>query len=123
VIRFLLDADLPHSACLALRKRGFAADDVRDVGLGTASDDAVLQHATTHGYALISADKGFTNLLRFPLGSHHGIIVLRFPRHTSARMKTRLLLRWIPTLQEEDFRGNLLIIEPKGIRIRRAKPR
>jgi hypothetical protein len=31
-------------------------------------------------------------------------------------------LLWIPTLQEEDFRGNLLIIEPKGIRIRRAKP-
>jgi len=32
-------------------------------------------------------------------------------------------LRWIPTLQEEEVRANLLIIEPKGIRIRRAKPK
>jgi predicted nuclease of predicted toxin-antitoxin system len=121
VIRFLIDADLPRSACIALRQRGYFADDVRDLDLGTATDDTVLQHATTHGYTLISGDKGFTNPLRFPLGTHPGIIVARFPRHTSARAKIRLLLRWIPMLQEEDIRGNLLIIQPKGIRIRRAK--
>jgi len=121
VIRFLIDADLPRSACAALRHRALLVDDVRDLDLGTATDDIVLQYARTHRYTLISADKGFTNLLRFPLGTHHGIIVARFPRHTPARMKTRLLLRWIPTLREEDLIGNLLIIQAKGIRIRRAK--
>jgi len=121
VIRFLIDADLPRSVFAALRDRGFLADDVRDLDLGTATDDIVLQYARTHRYTLISADKGFTNLLRFPLGTHHGIIVARFPRHTPARMKTRLLLRWISTLREEDLIGNLLIIQAKGIRIRRAK--
>jgi predicted nuclease of predicted toxin-antitoxin system len=121
VIRFLIDADLPRSVFAALRDRGLLADDVRDLGLGTASDDIVLQFAKTHVYTLVSADKGFTNLLRFPLGTHHGIIVVRFPRHTSARVKTRLLLQWIPTLGEEDLTGNLLIIQPKRIRIRRAK--
>lgn len=121
MIRFLIDADLPRSVFAALRDRGLLADDVRDLGLGTASDDIVLQFAKTHVYTLVSADKGFTNLLRFPLGTHHGIIVVRFPRHTSARVKTRLLLQWIPTLGEEDLTGNLLIIQPKRIRIRRAK--
>lgn len=123
MIQFLIDADLPRSACTALRQRGYRADDVRDLDLGAATDETVLHHATTRGYTLISADKGFSNLLRFPLGTHHGIIVARFPRHTQARMKVRLLLRWIPTLQEEDLRGNLLIVQPKGIRIRRAKSR
>lgn len=121
MIRFLIDADLPRSGCGALRHRGLLVDDVRDLDLDTATDDIVLQYARTHRYTLISADKGFTNLLRFPLGTHHGIIVARFPRHTPARMETRLLLRWIPTLREEDLIGNLLIIQAKGIRIRRAK--
>ncbi len=121
MIRFLIDADLPRSVFAALRDRGLFADDVRDLGLGTATDDIVIQFAKTHAYTLISADKGFANVLRFPLGTHPGIIVARFPRHTPARMKTRLLLQWIPTLREEDLTGNLLIIQPKRIRIRRAK--
>jgi len=123
VIRFLIDADLPRSVCITLRQKGYPADDVRDLDLGTASDDAIFQHATTHGYTLISADKGFSNLLHFPLGTHHGILVARFPRHAPARGKIRILLRWISTLQEEDLRGNLLIIQAKGVRIRRAKAR
>lgn len=82
MIQFLIDADLPRSACTALRQRGYRADDVRDLDLGAATDETVLHHATTRGYTLISADKGFSNLLRFPLGTHHGIIVARFPRHT-----------------------------------------
>jgi len=121
VIRFLVDADLPRSLAMALRERGYVADDVRDLKLGNAPDDTVVEHAKEHSYTLVSADKGFTNVLRFPLGTHCGMIVARFPPHTPARAKTRLLLRWIPTLGEQDIRGNLLIIERKGIRIRRPK--
>jgi len=91
------------------------------LGLGNAPDDTIVEHAKKHTYTLISADKGFTNLLRFPLGTHSGIIVARFPPHTPARAKTHLLLRRIPTLDEQDIRGNLLIVESKGIRIRRPK--
>ncbi len=100
MIRFLIDADLPRSALIALRRQGYTVDDVRDLGLGAATDDVILRHARTHGYTLISGDKGFTNVLRFPLGTHHGILVARFPRRTPAREKVRLLLRWIPTLEE-----------------------
>ena len=121
MIRFLIDADLPRSVAAALRERGYVADDVRDLELGNATDDTIVEHAKKHSYTLISADKGFTNLLRFPLGTHSGIIVARFPPHTPARAKTHLLLRWIPTLGEHDIRGNLVIIEPKGIRVRRPK--
>lgn len=123
MIRFLIDADLPRSLCTALRHRGYLADDVRELDLGAATDQTVLDHATRHGFTLISADKGCSNLIRFPPGTHQGIIVARFPHHTQAQTKVRFLLRWILTLQEKDIRGNLLIIQPKGIRLRRAKPR
>ena len=121
MIRFLVDADLPRSVVSTLRQQGYHADDVRDVALGSASDDAILRFATAHGYTLISGDRGFTNTLRYPLRSHHGIIVARFAPHTPAPRKVRLLLRWIPTLREADLPGNLLIIQSKGVRIRRHR--
>jgi hypothetical protein len=122
VIRYLLDADLPRSASQSLRERGCDAVDVRDIGLGQAPDDVIFRYAVTHRYTLITADKGFTNLLRFPLGTHAGLIVARFPPHTPARRKGRILIRWVPPLDENDVVGCLLIIEPGGVRIRRAKP-
>jgi predicted nuclease of predicted toxin-antitoxin system len=122
VIRYLLDADLPRSASQALRGRACDAVDVRDIGLGHAPDDVIFRYAVTHHYTLVSADKGFTNLLRFPLGTHAGLIVARFHRHTPAQRKSRMLVRWIAPLDENDVVGNLLIIEPRGVRIRRAKP-
>jgi predicted nuclease of predicted toxin-antitoxin system len=122
VIRFLLDADLPRSAAQALRNRGREAVDVRDLKLGDASDDTIYRYAVAHGYVLVSADKGFTSVLRFPPGSHSGIIVLRFPPHTAAEKKVRILTRWIVPLEEQDVSRNLLIVEPRGIRIRRPKP-
>jgi predicted nuclease of predicted toxin-antitoxin system len=68
VIRFLLDADLPRSATQALQDRGREALDVRDCGLGDASDETIFRYAVAHGYVLVSADKGFTSVLRFPPG-------------------------------------------------------
>lgn len=65
MIRFLIDADLPRSACTAIRQRGYLADDVRDLDLGAATDEVGLDHAIRHDYTLISADKGFSNLFRF----------------------------------------------------------
>lgn len=122
MIRYRLDADLPRSAAEALRQLGCEVVDVRDIGLGYASDDSVFRYAVTHGYILVTADKGFTSLLRFPLGTHPGLIVARFPQHTPAHRKSRILARWIARLAEGDVAGNLLIVEPRGVRVRRTKP-
>lgn len=65
MIRYLLDADLPRSATLALRSHGCQAADIRDLGLGNASDDTIHRYADAHGYVLVTADKGFTSVLRF----------------------------------------------------------
>ena len=122
MIRYLLDADLPRSASRALRERGCDAVDVRDIGLEEAPDETIFRYAVTHRLTLVTADKGFTNLLRFPLGTHAGLVVARFPPHTPALRKSRILMRWVAPLDEKDVAGNLLIIEPRGVRIRRAKP-
>jgi hypothetical protein len=122
VIKFLTDADLPLSLYRRMRELGYAADDVRELGLGTAGDEVIFDYAVQHGYCLVSSDKGFANLLRFPLDSHNGIMVARFPRHCSAPTKVAIVTNWLLALSPSDITNNLVIIEAHGVRIRRHKP-
>lgn len=122
MIKFLIDADLPLSLHQRLRTLGYVADDVRHLGLGQAVDEKIFEHAVRQGFCLISADKGFSNILRFPLGSHNGMIVARFPRNAKAPTKVRIVTKWLLTLKPRDISGNLVIIETHGVRIRRQKP-
>jgi predicted nuclease of predicted toxin-antitoxin system len=122
MIKFLIDADLPLSLYQRLRELGYTADDVRELGLGQAPDEKIFEYAVQRGYCLISADKGFANLLRFPLGSHKGIIVARFPRNCRAPTKVKIVTRWLSVLRSKDITGHLVIIEAHGVRIRRHKP-
>ena len=119
--KFLIDADLPLSLHQQIRILGYAADDVRHLGLGQAVDEKIFEYAVREGFCLISADKEFSNILQFPLGSHNGIIVARFPRNYKAPAKVKMVMKWLPTLKPSDISGNLVIIEAHGIRIRRQK--
>jgi predicted nuclease of predicted toxin-antitoxin system len=96
--RLLVDADLPRSVVEALRVRGDDVLDVREVGLGASLDETIYRYAPRKRRTLVSADKGLTNILRFPLGQHAGIVVARFSPHTPASQKTAILCRWLPTL-------------------------
>lgn len=107
--RFLVDEDLPRSLTSAFRASGFHAEDARDVGLRGQPDEAVLHYAPSAGLVLLTGDLGFANILQFPLGSHAGIAVARFPNDMPAARLTQTIL--------ED--GNLLIIEPERVRLRR----
>jgi len=68
--RFLVDEDLPRSLAPVLRAAGLSVEDVRDIGLRGQPDDTILAYATTHGFAVLTPDVGFGNLVRLPLGSH-----------------------------------------------------
>jgi hypothetical protein len=71
------------------------------------------------GLALLTGDVGFSNLLHFPLGTHSGIIVARLPNELPAPRVNQGILEALGALGEEEIRGNLVIIEPGRIRLRR----
>lgn len=116
---FLIDEDLPRSLAAALRREGLAADDVRDIGLRGQDDAGVFSHAQAGGFVLVSGDLGFANILRYPLGSHRGIVIARFPNEMPAVQVTRSVVAALRMLSEEDLRGNLVVISPGRIRLRR----
>lgn len=54
-IRFLIDADLPRSTADVIRRHGYEAIDVRDIGLCTAKDSRIAHGAQIEGLCIISA--------------------------------------------------------------------
>ena len=117
----LVDEDLPRSLVVALRDVGLAALDVRDIGLRGRPDNEILEYAVQHNLTLLTADIGFGNLLRFPLGRHAGIGVARFPNEVSPAQLNASIVRALGSLTDDDIIGNLIVIEPERIRLRRVR--
>ena len=117
--KFVIDEDMPRSTGAALKKRGYNVKDIRDYGLRGVEDEKIYEFAQGERAVILTGDKDFGNILRFPLGKHFGIVIVHFPNEMSTTEVNRYLLERLNDLSENDFRGNLIIIEPRKIRIRR----
>jgi len=117
--KFVVDEDMPRSTGRILKKQGYEVKDVRDYGLRGAKDEEIFEFAQREKAVILTGDRGFGNILRFPLGNHFGIIVANFPNEMLTKEINRLLLEEFKHLSEDDFKGNLIIIEPDKIRIRK----
>lgn len=118
---FLIDEDVHRSVAKALEELGHYVKDVRDEGLRGQSDDEIFYFAQTHKAVILTADLDFSNTIRFSLGSHHGIVILRFPNELSTAKINIELAKSLKDLTDQDFRGNLIIVSPGRIRIRRKR--
>ena len=118
-MRFVIDEDLPRSLAPALRQAGHEVLDVRDHGLHGRSDAEVFEFAQRHKSALITADMGFANILRFPPNTHHGLIIVRFPTVVPAPTVAAQIVRSVAAIAPEELAGALAIVEPGQTRLRR----
>ena len=114
-----MDEDLPRSLVGALRAVGLTAEHVYDAGLRGCGDVDVLAYAIARNWALVTADLGFGNILRFPLGSHRGILVARFPNELSVAVLNAAIVSALSGLSELEIEGSLIVVEPGRIRLRR----
>jgi len=117
---FVIDEDMPRSTGRVLAGRGYAVKDIRDFELRGADDHAIYQFAQENRAVLITGDLGFGNPLRFPLGRHFGIVIVRFPNEMSTAEINRQLVDRLTGLSEGDFEGHVIIVEPGRVRIRRG---
>jgi len=117
--RFLIDEDLPRSLSILLQQNGLASEHVSDLGFRGASDSRIFALSRERRAVLVSRDVGFANVLQYPLGSHHGIVVVRFPSEMPMRALVTTIVEWLATIQDPEFEGSLIILEPGRTRIRR----
>ncbi|HCX90434.1 MAG: hypothetical protein COW04_00185 [Deltaproteobacteria bacterium CG12_big_fil_rev_8_21_14_0_65_43_10] len=119
MIKFVIDEDMPRSTARVLKANGFDSLDVRDYGLRGKDDEEVFEFAQRNNAILLTGDWGFGNLLHFPVGSHLGIVIAHFPNEISSAELNNQILKAFRNLTEGDFKGNLIILEPGKLRIRR----
>lgn len=119
MLKLVIDEDMPRSTARTLKAKGFEALDVRDCGLRGQSDEEVFKFAQREKAIILTGDMGFANLLRYPVGSHVGIVIAHFPNEMSTSELNGQITKAFSNLTETDFKGNLIILEPGRIRIRR----
>ncbi len=118
-MKILVDENLPRSLLQDLNDIGHEAISVKDCVIRGSPDETVYSYAQEKNAVILTRDRGFGNIWRFPLGHHHGIIVINLPNEMAAtRVKTTIISK-LQTLSPEDIRGNVVIIEPVKIRIRK----
>ncbi|MEK7396361.1 MAG: DUF5615 family PIN-like protein [Candidatus Poribacteria bacterium] len=118
MLKFVIDEDMPRSTARILGSSGYDVKDIRDYGLRGADDLEVYQFAQDNQAIIVTGDMDFSNILKFPVGSHWGIIIAHFPNEVSNDEINRQLLNRLIEFKEDDFIGNLVIIEPGKVRIR-----
>ena len=92
---------------------------IRDSGLSGISDDEVYEKACKGNMVIITIDKDFTRIFRFPPEKCSGIVVAKIYKRTLDETLA-IFKKYYPSIKEEDIKENLVIITPEGVRIKRS---
>ncbi|MFN3396354.1 MAG: DUF5615 family PIN-like protein [Thermodesulfovibrionales bacterium] len=103
-----------------LKSIGYDVLSIRDAGLSGISDDEVYEMACKGKYTIITMDKDFSRMFRFPPEKCGGIIVVKIYKR-SVNETLLIFKKFFESIQEKDILNNLVIITPEGLRIRRTK--
>jgi predicted nuclease of predicted toxin-antitoxin system len=118
---FLIDASLPRPTVALVTSYGHLATDVRDIGMGSASDQQIAGHAQSNHLSLLTADQDFGHLLDYPPDQYDGIVVIQPPGHANRVVILALVEQFIRQQDVIDqLPGRLIIVEPGRIRVRPA---
>lgn len=112
---------MPRSLAIELKRQGYKVIDVRDIGLRGATDKEILKFSNERKGVIITADVGFATLPFQSLIECMGFILLRIPNEFTVQETKKLLLQALKILKEEDIKGNVVVIDPKKIRIKKIK--
>lgn len=112
-----VDEDLPRGVDNLFGLQGHSATTVGDQGWSGVSDEILWSRVQSEGRWLITADKGFADLRKYPPGSHAGVILLR-PREESRRADLELAANAVGRLDLDKSRGAIIVVTPRGIRVR-----
>lgn len=116
-LRVKVDEDLSEEVAAVFATAGYVADTVRSQGWGGLLDDELWVRVQAEGRWLVTADKEFGDVRKFRPGTHAGIILIRADNE-SRRRYVELADVAVRSLRLEDIPACLVVVTPRGIRIR-----
>jgi predicted nuclease of predicted toxin-antitoxin system len=112
-LRFLIDNALSPILAEGLRSAGHEAAHIRDYGMQSATDDAVLAKAAAENRILVSADADFgTILVVSQTTGPSAILFRRAPRKPGEQLN--LLLANLPAIAESLAKGSIVVMNGRG---------
>jgi predicted nuclease of predicted toxin-antitoxin system len=109
--------NLPPSVVAGLRAAGLAATHARDRGLGTASDEAIVEHARARGETIVTNDLDFGGILAASGSSAPSVVILRLRDTHPDRLVERLVL-CLARVEDALASGAIVVVEESTIRVR-----
>ena len=111
---FLLDENMPKRVATALRRAGYSAARVVEVGLRAQKDPVVFAYAGAGGLIIVTRDADFLASQYQP--PHGGIILLALPG-VAGRAVVDPLLVVLTSLQGQDFTNKVCLVDPGGLHV------
>ncbi len=112
-----IDEQLSQLIKKPLIEAGYEDTTVYDQGLSGKLDDELWPIVQNHKQFLLTADKEFADIYKFPPGSHNGVLLLR-SKKGSILSYIKILKAVLNQYSLEDLLGNTVVATPGKIRIR-----
>ncbi|WP_290880749.1 DUF5615 family PIN-like protein [Fischerella sp.] len=116
-----LDENMAQTHVEFLQQAGYECDRVTDEGLSGAEDEIVWQQVCAEERFFITLDLDFSDVRRFPPGTHPGILLVR-PRSRSRQAVLEILSRVVSEQPLETLKSCLVVADEMQTRTRRPYP-
>jgi predicted nuclease of predicted toxin-antitoxin system len=120
-VKIKVDENIGESAANLLRIHGHDVATVREQGLSGAADERVFAVCVNEDRALITLDRDFGHVPRFPPQRSAGIVILELGGPASKQIIFERLKDFLAVADSRPVKGELWIVEPGRIRVRLEK--
>lgn len=117
--RLKIDENLPSEIAELLAGRGYDAVTVADQAWEGMADDELWRRIQGEGRWLVTADKEFADLRRYPPGTHAGVILLRSGQE-GLDDYMRLAERVLDSVKLAKIGGAVVVVTRRGVRVRQS---
>jgi predicted nuclease of predicted toxin-antitoxin system len=117
-VNLLVDANLSPAVAAQLRDAGYDAVHVVDVGLTTATDPEIVDHADDHGLVIVTVDTDFPMLIALRRAASPSVVLLRGVNELALDEHATLLISNLPAVTEDLDRGAIVSLGPDHLRVR-----
>ena len=119
-MKFLVDMPLSPSVAHWLRERGHDAIHAYEVGLGSASDEEIVEPAGREGRVVVTADLDYARLLALARVAHPGLVLLRGGNFRESEMLS-MVERVLEVVPELELPRSIVVVDRQRVR-RRVLP-
>jgi predicted nuclease of predicted toxin-antitoxin system len=120
-VRIKVDENIGGSGVDLLRQAGQDVMTVREQGLAGAADEVVFQACVAESRTLITLDRDFGQVTRFPPNQTAGIVILEMGGPASLRRLDDRLRDFLGLAATRPIGGELWIVEPGRVRVHLEK--